>query len=372
MNKKIISDLIKVANSLDSKGFGKEADQLDRIIRKIAQIDPTLLNDIRSENEELTDQDKPPFTAIEIAKRFLEGDLEKGLEYAEALYPSVVPTRTLERSIEEIIEAEESLKKETIDGFVGLTALQIAELGFTPELAIEIHKALPAYKAEMFGASEGPRGCTPNGKPLLRIPGDRTYGYQLTDDNMGYQAWKLDGCEAVSGGREFRYTEGGSEEMRISVNKVREAAELDPISAAGASEGAKAPSEMPSDPAIAPRTDQQTLDGLEALKEEIENSNIASVRIRQDHPYVTRAEELLGISDRALFKKMSPLVPNVGYKFLLKQINRGIEKLKANLQGDSADDIFMSAEASESEQRIAKFASLLSGEFNGLDKKIRR
>jgi len=33
----MIRDLIKVANSLDSKGFVKEADELDRIIRKLAQ-----------------------------------------------------------------------------------------------------------------------------------------------------------------------------------------------------------------------------------------------------------------------------------------------------------------------------------------------
>ena len=33
----MIKNLIKVANSLDSKGFAKEADELDRIIRKLAQ-----------------------------------------------------------------------------------------------------------------------------------------------------------------------------------------------------------------------------------------------------------------------------------------------------------------------------------------------
>ena len=34
----MIKDLIKVANSLDSKGFTKEADELDLIIRKLAQM----------------------------------------------------------------------------------------------------------------------------------------------------------------------------------------------------------------------------------------------------------------------------------------------------------------------------------------------
>lgn len=33
----MIKDLIKLANKLDNKGLGKEADQLDRIIKKIAQ-----------------------------------------------------------------------------------------------------------------------------------------------------------------------------------------------------------------------------------------------------------------------------------------------------------------------------------------------
>ncbi len=34
----MIKDLIKVANSLDSKGFTKEADELDFIISKLAQM----------------------------------------------------------------------------------------------------------------------------------------------------------------------------------------------------------------------------------------------------------------------------------------------------------------------------------------------
>ena len=37
MKNDIIKGLISVANSLDSKGFGKEADQLDRIMRKFSQ-----------------------------------------------------------------------------------------------------------------------------------------------------------------------------------------------------------------------------------------------------------------------------------------------------------------------------------------------
>ena len=36
----MLKDLIKVSNSLDSKGFRKEADELDRIIRKLAQEEP--------------------------------------------------------------------------------------------------------------------------------------------------------------------------------------------------------------------------------------------------------------------------------------------------------------------------------------------
>jgi hypothetical protein len=41
MNKRLVSELVKVANSLDVMGFNKEANSLDRIARKILSEDTT-------------------------------------------------------------------------------------------------------------------------------------------------------------------------------------------------------------------------------------------------------------------------------------------------------------------------------------------
>jgi Fe-S-cluster formation regulator IscX/YfhJ len=41
MNKRLVSELVKVANSLDVMGFNKEANSLDRIARKILSQDTT-------------------------------------------------------------------------------------------------------------------------------------------------------------------------------------------------------------------------------------------------------------------------------------------------------------------------------------------
>ena len=60
--------------------------------------------------------------------------------------------------------------------------------------------------------------CAPNGKPLLRIPGDRTYGYQLTDDNEGFLAFTLADCKPVANGRVFTDPNG--------LKKVKDAAGL--------------------------------------------------------------------------------------------------------------------------------------------------
>ena len=41
MNKRLLSELVKVANSLDVMGFKREANSLDKIARKIVSQDAT-------------------------------------------------------------------------------------------------------------------------------------------------------------------------------------------------------------------------------------------------------------------------------------------------------------------------------------------
>lgn len=360
MKNDILKGLISVANSLDSKGFGKEADQLDRIMRKIAQIDQGVLAEIRAENKKQTDQGNQPFTATEIAKRYFGGDLEKGLEAHQELNPPTEAGESFQRSMEDIIAEEESVTKETIDHVVSLedaggrsmSASQIAEIGFTPELAVEIYHALPAYKAKMLGSSEEPRGCMPNGKPLLRIPGDNTYGYQLTEDGTGFMAWTLKDCKPVANGRVFTDPKGLEKVKSLVPNAT-------PDNASEPSQGPEVTDKTVEQIPVNPSSD--AIAELQNLRGRVEAAS-ETRRFEQDGPTVQEAQRLLGI------KNITPLAPGVRRKYLLKLIDKGIAKL----QGDSADDLFMSEAASRSSDRISKFASLLSGEFGGLDKKVRR
>ena len=50
MNKDLVNELVKVANSLDNMGLAKEANSLDKIARKIVVSDNRILYDVSSED----------------------------------------------------------------------------------------------------------------------------------------------------------------------------------------------------------------------------------------------------------------------------------------------------------------------------------
>lgn len=345
MKNDIIKGLISVANSLDSKGFGKEADQLDRIMRKFSQqqsvtsgadaasADPgDLFLDTGATVGQFQDllKEKPntladAFTGI-LMSRFGERELRS------------LPKEEQIDTIAEVIDAANSFKTDLTAGAGKEAYLDLVR----QRLGMEV------VNQNYMGGQ-----CAPNGKPLIRLPGDNTYGYQLTEDGTGFMAWTLKDCKSVANGRVFK-DPGGLEKVKNAVTKA-------------------APSETPSEPSRGPEVTDATIDEMPV------NPNADSIaalqnlrgrvaameetrRFEQDKPTVQEAQRLLGI------KTITPLAPGVRRKHLLKLIDKGIAKL----QGNSADDLFMSEAASRSNDRISKFASLLSGEFGGLDKKVRR
>lgn len=100
---------------------------------------------------------------------------------------------------------------------------------------------------------------------------------------------------------------------------------------------------------------------LQALLDQLKAENPAATRLSEDNEKVQRIAEILG-------KKRLDIWKGIGMNKLERIVNRAIKK--AN-KGNSANDA-LSAEASRSEKRISKFASLISGEFSGLAKSVRR
>jgi len=379
MKNDIIKGLISVANSLDAKGFGKEADQLDRIMRKFSQDENQMsdwkikweaaregVNDFISEKIDswvMNDSAKIIESWPEY-KANIRGEGNSWSSSDTGNYPAWNKVRT-----ELLASGHPSTASQRVEDYETIVKMvdEAHRVWESKPDADVLEEAAPVQTSqreeETSTQTPEPTKCKPNGKPLIRIPGDNTYGYQLTEDGTGFRAWTLKDCKPHADGRVFEDKE----------DKVKNAAGVGPEAASEATPEATpeaAPEttpeaeDLPEDELVNPEISD--LAQLRAIKADLEREN--AQRIRQDSPLVQRAEGLLGINNRAIFNKMTPLQPGVGYKYLMRQIDKGIAKLEA----DSADDAPMSSEASKAERRISKFASLLSGEFGGLDKKIRR
>jgi len=366
MNKKIISDLIKVANSLDSKNMRKEANQIDLIIRKMAQ-DASGLGEYK--NLMIGPDGKAKiFTATEAGAT--------GASDPRSVYAALMPifNAVLPYLVRPARNEKENLMKEEVHkSWAQSVATMMSDLSSHKDmktfwnsfnsLLTEVSSKRTVHIEEGGDADKPMKGrpvpskgdglltqdpskseCKPNGQPLIRLPGDTKYGYQLAEDGGSYRAYRLSDCKFL-----------GTFNDEDGLKKVKDAAPK----AAEPSPAAEVTDETIEKMPVNPNAD--SIAALRDLRGRVEAAS-ETRRFEQDGPTVQEAQKLLGI------KNITPLAPGVRRKYLLKLIDKGIAKL----QGDSADDLFMSEAASRSNDRISKFASLLSGEFGGLDKKIRR
>lgn len=348
MKNDIVKGLISVANSLDSKGFGKEADQLDRIMRKIAERyeGPGTASTVRGQDGDTVDE------AIAEAM-----DLEPSLTYDDIYvsaygggitFANVSPGKAMLIWRANADINENWLFKLFSKRNGGELWRMYTEAGGPDEDVPESEESPDV--ARQAPSPKRTKECTPNGQPLIRLPGDNTYGYQLADDGKSYRAYRLSDCKYL-----------GTFDDEAGTSKVKGAAPK------------AAPSETPSEPSQGPEITKEVSENMPvapppdamaellALRDRVKAAEDTR-RFEQTAEVVREAQRLLGI------KNITPFAPGVRRKYLQRLIERGIEKL----QGDSADDLFMSEAASRSSDRISKFASLLSGEFGGLDKKVRR
>ena len=287
MKNDIIKGLISVANSLDSKGFGKEADQLDRIMRKfsqqqsimsgadVAQADPddlfldtgATVGDLQNLLKERPNTLADAFTGM-LMDRAGQGQLRS------------FPKEKQIDTIAEVIDAAEFFGTDLTAGAGKEAYLDLVR----QRLGMEVVN--PNY---MGGQ------CAPNGKPLLRIPGDRTYGYQLTDDNEGFLAFTLADCKPVANGRVFTDPNG--------LKKVKDAAGLTTTDDAPAtSEGPEVTEEVFDEIEVNPNAED--IAALEDLKGRVAAME-ETRRFEQSAGVVREAAELLGI------KNITPFAPGV-------------------------------------------------------------
>ena len=343
MNKKIISDLIKVANSLDSKNMRKEASQLDLIIRKMAAFDRGSLGDSTDS------RGNTALEAIGDAKQVYNFSEDKFYvsDYYGTVFVDAGPGRA---GIIWSSAPEDKLPLTWIGKMVGpsnpLWPYYIAAGG--PE-APEKDRDDSGVVTQDEKKSE----CKPGGQTLIRLKGDLKYGYLLVNNNEAYQAYRLSDCRLLG---TFDDAEG--------LDKVKGAAGI-PSGPTGEQDEALTEEEE----AAAEVVENPPPGTVDKLKSHLLNVLDAAdkgsfTRVSEDNADVIEIRELLrGGKNLTIWRGIS-------VKKLEKIVNRAIEKAEKAEASNASDELF--SEASESEQRIAKFASLLSGEFNGLDKKIRR
>jgi hypothetical protein len=256
----MLKDLIKVSNSLDSKGFRKEADELDRIIRKLAQ---------------------------------------------DVGYPG-------------------GLNME--NRFVGMPTLEIA----TP-----------------------PKG-------MFLIPGDKTYGYVMDEGNASYTAYKLPRTKINETNSYIKLKSGLTANLE---DRVLPAAGITtPMKEHPGNVDETPMTRSDEEEASTPEVDDPYLASkLRPLLEAVEAQYGDALRIPEDNKNVKQIAALLGKERLDIWRGISTA-----------KLKRIVEKAIRKAEKSNASDDALFAEASRKEKRISKIASLLSGEFNGLAKSVRR
>lgn len=371
MNNDIVKGLIRVANSLDSKGFGKEADQLDRIMRKLSQFAGSPEAD---ENSAIGEWQEKWDSARNRVNEFISARISWSMDETMAIIKSWPwYNRNIRGRGGNIMGVDmarypawDKLRRELLGkGSISTMNQRSQDYKAIVKMVEEAHgiyeatpTSSPEEEASPAVTRQAPspkrtKECKPNGQPLIRLPGDNTYGYQLTDDGKAYRAYRLSDCKYL-----------GTFDDEKGTNKIKAAAPKAAPSEAGetpseTSQGSEITDETVEEVHVAPPPD--AMSALQDLYRRVDAMKDIR-RFEQTAGVVQEAADLLGI------KNITPFAPGVRRKYLLRLIERGIKKL----QGDSADDLFMSEAASRSSERISKFASLLSGEFGGLDKKVRR